>query len=156
MTTTTNTGSFRQNGRDVALAERGALRKWLVMTVAIRSAGDSESDAYKSARSESCEGYVERGGSANAFKSKLSNCNVILDRFSDLTVAQISAQFTSVPDAYRAAKAPVDGDGNHVVTTKSPAERIADVRSAARLALGAGVSLDDILAAVKDEAAKLA
>jgi hypothetical protein len=150
----TNT-NFRQNGRDIANAERGALRKWLVGAADIRSAGDSESDEYKFARSESCEGYVERGGSAQTFKTKLSNCNVILDAFADETVDQICKRFTSVPDAYRAAKAPVDADGNHVVTVKSAAERAADARSAIRLALGGGVSSDELRQIIAEEAAKL-
>jgi hypothetical protein len=153
METTTN---YRQNGRDVANAERGAFKRWLTMTADIRSAGDSESEEYKTARSESSEGYVERGGSANTFKTKLSNCNLILDTFSDETVDQIAKRFTSITDAYRSAKAPVDADGNHVVTVKSATEREADVRSAVRLALGAGVTTDALRVIIAEEAAKLA
>jgi hypothetical protein len=155
MTTITNTGSFRQNGRDAANAERGALRRWLTLTAAIRETGPSDSDQYAAARSESCEGYVERGGSANSFKTKLSNCNFILDTFVDRTIDQISKDFTSIPDAYRAAKAPVDADGNHVVTVKSADERKGDFRSAVRLALGAGVTTDELRAIIAEEAAKL-
>lgn len=155
MTNTTNTTNFRQNGRDVANSERGALRSWLTMASDIRSAGPKDSDAYNEARDESREGYVERGGSANTFKTKLSNCNVILDAFSDKTVKEIAADFTSVPDAYRAAKSPTDSDGNRVVTRKGTDERIAHFRSTARLALGAGVDVDTLRAVIDEEADKL-
>ena len=155
MTTITNTTNHRQNGRDAANAERGALKRWLTLTSDIRAAGSNDSEAYATARSESCEGYVERGGSANSFKTKLSNCGVILDAFPDQTVDQISKAFTSVPDAYRAAKAPVDADGNHVVTVKGDDERKGDFRSTARLALGAGVTVAELRAILDDEAGKL-
>lgn len=154
MSNNTNT-DFRQNGRNVALAERGALRKWLVMTAAIREAGAPDSDEYATAREESRDGYVERGGSANTFKTKLSNCGVILDAFGDMSIDDIAKQYNSVPDAYRAAKTPVDSDGNRVVTPKSAAERAADVRSAVRLALGAGVTTDELRTIIAEEAAKL-
>lgn len=153
--TATNTVNYRQNGRDAANAERGALKRWLMLTVAIREAGPTDSDEYAAAREESRDGYVERGGSANSFKSKLSNCNVILDTFADKTVDQIAREFTSVPDAYRAAKSPVDADGNRVVTAKSADERKGDFRSAVRLALGAGVTTDELRAIIAEEAAKL-
>ena len=155
MTTITNTGSFRQNGRDAANAERGALKRWLTLTAAIRETGPSDSDAYAAARAESREGYVERGGSADSFKSKLSNCNVILDAFAGQTIDQICKDYTSVPDAYRAARTPVDSDGNRVVTVKSADERKGDFRSAVRLALGAGVTTDELRAIIAEEAAKL-
>jgi hypothetical protein len=152
----TNTVNYRQNGRDAANAERGALKRWLIMTAAIRETGPSDSDQYAAAREESRDGYVERGGQATSFKTKLSNCNVILDAFKDQTIDEICKSYTSVPDAYRAAKTPVDSEGNRVVTVKSADERKGDFRSAVRLALGAGVSTDELRAIIAEEAAKLA
>lgn len=46
-------------------------------------------------------------------------------------------------------------DGNRMVTVKGEAERAADFRSAARLALGAGVTVDVLRAIIDEEEAKL-
>jgi len=158
MTTTTNTVNYRQNGRDAANAEGGAFKRWLVASVAIRLNGPSDSDEYVAARDETRDGYVERGGTANTFKTKLSNCNLILDTFADLTVDQIVREHKNLNRAYKAAQdvhAPKDADGNRLVTPKSADERLGDVRAAIRLALGSGITSDQIRAIVAEEAAKL-
>ena len=150
--TATNTANYRQNGRDAANAEGGAFKRWLVATVAIRLNGPSDSDEYVAARDETRDGYVERGGTANTFKTKLSNCNLILDTFADLTVDQIVREHKNLNRAYtaaQAANAPKDADGNPVVTTKSGDERCGDIESAGRRAHGASVPFEDALAALK-------
>lgn len=147
MSITTN---YRQNGRDVANAEGTAFKRWLKCAQDIRTAGDKESDAYKAARGESAEGYVERGGSANTFKTKLSNCNVILDTFADRTIDELVKDHRNLNVAYRAAQtanAPKDAEGNPVVTTKGVAEYLGDVESVSRRAAGKNATLEEIIAA---------